>query len=147
MKKWNKLLTLVSLSSLALPLTLLISCTSTKQALKSINDKEFFKLVDSIKTDDDLLKYADIKFKNSLGSYISKDNVIPTKLEKNQIEIIFKDPYKNQIDSEVVNVISNRSNGFASINEATLYVEFKNNKTGKTKSVNFKVTGLNKKIQ
>ncbi|QVK01697.1 lipoprotein [Mycoplasma mycoides subsp. capri] len=146
MKKWNKLLTLVSLSSLALPLTLLVSCipTNKKAISKSINDKEFLELINSIKTDDDLLKYADIKFKNSLGSYISKADVIPTKLEKNQIEITFKDPYKNQIDSKVVNVITNRSNGFASINEATLYVEFKNNKTGKTKSVNFKVTGLNK---
>ncbi|ACU78388.1 putative liporotein [synthetic Mycoplasma mycoides JCVI-syn1.0] len=146
MKKWNKLLTLVSLSSLALPLTLLVSCIpANKKAIsKSINNKEFVDLVNSIKTEDDLLKYADIKFKNSLGSYINKDDVIPTKLEKNQIEIIFKDPYKNQIDSEVVNVITNKSNGFASINEAILYVEFKNNKTGKTKSVNFKVTGLNK---
>ncbi|QVJ95986.1 Ig-specific serine endopeptidase MIP [Mycoplasma mycoides] len=144
MKKWNKLLTLVSLSSLALPLTLLVSCTSTKQALKFINDKEFVDLTNSIQSDDDLLKYADIKFKNSLGSYINKADVIPTKLEKNQIEITFKDQYKNIIDSKVVNVITNRSNGFSSINEATLYVEFKNNKTGKTKSVNFKVTGLNK---
>ncbi|QVK02540.1 Ig-specific serine endopeptidase MIP [Mycoplasma mycoides] len=145
MKKWNKLLTLVSLSSLALPLTLLVSCIpANKKAIsKSINDKEFVDLINSIQSEDDLLKYADIKFKNSLGSYINKADVIPTKLEKDQIEIIFKDPYKNQIDSKVVNVITNRSNGFASINEATLYVEFKNNKTGKTKSVNFKVTGLN----
>ncbi|QVJ95209.1 Ig-specific serine endopeptidase MIP [Mycoplasma mycoides] len=146
MKKWNKLLTLVSLSSLALPLTLLVSCIpANKKAIsKSINDKEFVDLINLIKSEDDLLKYADIKFKNSLGSYISKADVIPTKLEKNQIEITFKDQYKNQIDSEVVNVITNRSNGFASINEATIYVEFKNNKTNKTKSVNFKVTGLNK---
>ncbi|QVK03355.1 Ig-specific serine endopeptidase MIP [Mycoplasma mycoides] len=145
MKKWNKLLTLVSLSSLALPLTLLVSCIpANKKAIsKSINDKEFVDLINSIQSEDNLLKYADIKFKNSLGSYINKADVIPTKLEKDQIEIIFKDPYKNQIDSKVVNVITNRSNGFASINEATLYVEFKNNKTGKTKSVNFKVTGLN----
>ncbi|EXU60567.1 Ig-specific serine endopeptidase MIP [Mycoplasma mycoides] len=146
MKKWNKLLTLLSLSSLALPLTLLVSCTpANKKAItKSINDKEFVDLINSIKTEDDLLKYADIKFKNSLGSYINKADVIPTKLEKNQIEITFKDQYKNQIDSEVVNVITNKSNGFATINETTLYVEFKNNKTNKTKSVNFKVTGLNK---
>ncbi|QVK09622.1 Ig-specific serine endopeptidase MIP [Mycoplasma mycoides] len=146
MKKWNKLLTLVSLSSLALPLTLLVSCIpANKKAIsKSINDKEFLELIDSIKSEDDLLKYADIKFKNSLGSYINKADVIPAKLEKDQIEITFKDQYKNQIDSKVVNVITNRSNGFASINEVTLYVEFKNNKTGKTKSVNFKATGLNK---
>ncbi|QVK05730.1 Ig-specific serine endopeptidase MIP [Mycoplasma mycoides] len=146
MKKWNKLLTLVSLSSLTLPLTLLVSCipANKKTINKSINDKEFLDLINSIKTDDDLLKYADIKFKNSLGSYINKTDVIPAKLEKDQIEITFKDQYKNIIDSEVVNVITNRSNGFASINEATLYVEFKNNKTGKNKSVNFKVTGLNK---
>ncbi|WP_434343875.1 DUF31 family protein [Mycoplasma sp. 06067-C1-B144P-99-0482-3] len=147
MTRLNKLLILISSLSLSLPLTLLVSCTPANKKIisKPIDDKEFFELINSIKSEDDLLKYANIKFKNSRGSYISKADVIPTQLEKNQIEIIFKDKYKNQIGSEIVNVITNRSNGFASINEATLYVEFKNNKTGKTKSVNFKVTGLNRK--
>nr|VZR99936.1 Membrane-associated lipoprotein [Mycoplasma feriruminatoris] len=146
MTRLNKLLMLISSSTLALPLTLLVSCTSVnkKTISKPIDDKEFLKLVNSIKSEDDLLKYADIKFKNSLGTYVNKTEILPTQLEKSHIEITFKDIYENQIFSEVVNVIPSRSVGFSAISEAMVYAELKNSKTGKTKSINFKVTGLNK---
>nr|VZR97474.1 Membrane-associated lipoprotein [Mycoplasma feriruminatoris] len=146
MTRLNKLLMLISSSTLALPLTLLVSCTSVnkKTISKPIDDKEFLKLVNSIKSEDDLLKYADIKFKNSLGTYVNKTEILPTQLEKSHIEITFKDIYENQIFSEVVNVIPSKSVGFSAISEATVYAELKNSKTGKTKSINFKVTGLNK---
>ncbi|WFQ93387.1 Immunoglobulin protease MIP [Mycoplasma feriruminatoris] len=146
MTRLNKLLMLISSSTLALPLTLLVSCTSVnkKTISKPIDDKEFLKLVNSIQSEDDLLKYADIKFKNSLGTYVSKTEILPTQLEKSHIEITFKDKYENQIFSEVVNVIPSRSLGFSAISEAMVYAELKNSKTGKTKSINFKVTGLNK---
>ncbi|UZK64582.1 DUF31 family protein [Mycoplasma mycoides subsp. capri] len=144
MKRVNKLLVLLSSTTLALPLTLLVACTSTKSAPKSIDDNEFLKVIDSIKSEEDLLKYADLKFKDSRGSYISKDDVIPSQLEKNQVEITFKDNYKGQIRAEVT-TINNDLNNNASSSSVRLYVEFKNNKTGKAKSINFVVTGLNKK--
>ncbi|KEZ20961.1 Ig-specific serine endopeptidase MIP [Mycoplasma capricolum] len=146
MKSLNKLLVLLSSSTLALPLTLLVACTSTNKKIisKPIDDTEFLKVVGSINSENDLLKYADIKFKDSRGSYISKGDVVPNQLEKNQVEIKFKDKYENQITAAVVNVIVDRTNGFATLNDATLYVEFKNSKTNKAKSINFKVTGLNK---
>ncbi|MDP4040423.1 Ig-specific serine endopeptidase MIP [Mycoplasma mycoides] len=144
MKRVNKLLVLLSSTTLTLPLTLLVACTSTKQAPKSIDDNEFLKVVDSIKSEEDLLKYADLKFKDSRGSYISKENVVPNQLEKNQIEIIFKDKYKGQINSKIVNINVDNSNGFAIVNEVVIFVEFENNKTGKKQPINFKITGLNK---
>ncbi|WP_415385111.1 Ig-specific serine endopeptidase MIP [Mycoplasma feriruminatoris] len=146
MTRLNKLLMLISSSTLALPLTLLVSCTSVSKKIisKPIDDKEFLKLVQSIQSENDLLKYADIKFKNSLGTYVNKAEILPTQLEKSYIEITFKDKYENQIFSEVVNVIPSRSVGFSAISEAMVYAELKNSKTGKTKSINFKITGLNK---
>ncbi|ADK69746.1 DUF31 family protein [Mycoplasma mycoides subsp. mycoides] len=140
MKRVNKLLVLLSSTTLALPLTLLVACTSTKSSPKSIDDNEFLKVVDSIKSEEDLLKYADLKFKDSRGSYISNGDVIPSQLEKSQVEITFKDNYKGQIRAEVTTINNNGSSS-----SVRLYVEFKNNKTGKTKSINFVVTGLNKK--
>ncbi|SRX64363.1 Ig-specific serine endopeptidase MIP [Mycoplasma mycoides] len=144
MKRVNKLLVLLSSTTLTLPLTLLVACTSTKQAPKSIDDNEFLKVVDSIKSEEDLLKYADLKFKDSRGSYINKGDVIPSQLEKNQVEITFKGNYKGQIRAEVTTV-NNDPNNNGSSSSVRLYVEFKNNKTGKAKSINFVVTGLNKK--
>ncbi|WP_434326043.1 Ig-specific serine endopeptidase MIP [Mycoplasma leachii] len=144
MKRVNKLLVLLSSTTLALPLTLLVACTSTKSAPKSIDDNEFLKVIDSIKSEEDLLKYADLKFKDSRGSYINKGDVIPSQLEKSQVEITFKGNYKGQIRAEVT-TINNDLNNNGSSSSVRLYVEFKNNKTGKTKSINFVVTGLNKK--
>ncbi|QVJ95984.1 lipoprotein [Mycoplasma mycoides subsp. capri] len=144
MKRVNKLLVLLSSTTLTLPLTLLVACTSTKQAPKSIDDTEFLKVVDSIQSEEDLLKYADLKFKDSRGSYISKGDVIPSQLEKNQVEITFKGNYKGQIRAEVTTV-NNDPNNNGSSSSVRLYVEFKNNKTGKAKSINFVVSGLNEK--
>ncbi|QVK04936.1 Ig-specific serine endopeptidase MIP [Mycoplasma mycoides] len=144
MKRVNKLLVLLSSTTLTLPLTLLVACTSTKQAPKSIDDNEFLKVVDSIKSEEDLLKYADLKFKDSRGSYINKGDVIPSQLEKSQVEIIFKGSYKGQIRAEVT-TINNDLNNNGSSSSVRLYVEFKNNKTGKAKSINFVVSGLNEK--
>ncbi|QVK09624.1 Ig-specific serine endopeptidase MIP [Mycoplasma mycoides] len=144
MKRVNKLLVLLSSTTLALPLTLLVACTSTKQAPKSIDDTEFLKVIDSIKSEEDLLKYADLKFKDSRGSYINKGDVIPSQLEKNQVEITFKGNYKGQIRAEVTTV-NNDPNNNGSSSSVRLYVEFKNNKTGKAKSINFVVSGLNEK--
>nr|VZR97478.1 Membrane-associated lipoprotein [Mycoplasma feriruminatoris] len=145
MKSLNKLLVLLSSSTLALPLTLIVACKPTKAISKPIDDKEFLRVVESIKTENDLLKYADIKFKDSRGSYISKDDVIPSQLEKSQIEITFKEKYKNQIFAKVLSINSNlNSDGVADINSVRLYVEFKNTKTNTPKPINFELTGLNK---
>ncbi|QVK02538.1 Ig-specific serine endopeptidase MIP [Mycoplasma mycoides] len=144
MKRVNKLLVLLSSTILTLPLTLLVACTSTKQAPKSIDDNEFLEVVDSIKSEEDLLKYADLKFKDSRGSYINKGDVIPSQLEKSQVEIIFKGSYKGQIRAEVTTINDDLNNNGSS-SSVRLYVEFKNNKTGKAKSINFVVSGLNEK--
>ncbi|WFQ95054.1 Ig-specific serine endopeptidase MIP [Mycoplasma feriruminatoris] len=146
MKSLNKLLVLLSSSTLALPLTLIVACKPTKAISKPIDDKEFLEVVESIKTENDLLKYADLKFKDSRGSYISKDDVIPSQLEKSQIEITFKEKYKNQIFAQVVNINTEPNNdGLSGINDAKLSVQFKNAKTDTPKSISFIVTGLNKK--
>ncbi|WP_415385113.1 Ig-specific serine endopeptidase MIP [Mycoplasma feriruminatoris] len=146
MRSLNKLLVLLSSSTLALPLTLIVACKPTKITSKPIDDKEFLEIVESIKTENDLLKYADIKFKDSRGSYISKDDVVPSRLEKNQIEITFKDKYKNQIFAQVVNINTEPNNdGLSGINDVKLSVQFKNTKTDTPKSISFIVTGLNKK--
>ncbi|WP_434335559.1 Ig-specific serine endopeptidase MIP [Mycoplasma leachii] len=144
MKRVNKLLVLLSSTTLALPLTLLVACTSTKSSPKSIDDNEFLKVVDSIKSEEDLLKYADLKFKDSRGSYINKGDVIPSQLEKSQVEIIFKGSYKGQIRAEVTTINNDLNNNELS-SSVRLYVEFKNNKTNTTKTINFIVSGLNKK--
>ncbi|QVK06530.1 Ig-specific serine endopeptidase MIP [Mycoplasma mycoides] len=144
MKRVNKLLVLLSSTTLTLPLTLLVACTTTKQVPKSIDDTEFLKVIDSIKSEEDLLKYADLKFKDSRGSYVNKGDVIPSQLEKNQVEITFKGNYKGQIRAEVTTV-NNDPNNNGSSSSVRLYVEFKNNKTGKAKSINFVVSGLNEK--
>ncbi|WFQ90877.1 Immunoglobulin protease MIP [Mycoplasma feriruminatoris] len=146
MKSLNKLLVLLSSSTLTLPLTLIVACKPTKAISKPIDDKEFLRVVESIKTENDLLKYADLKFKDSRGSYISKGDVVPSQLEKNQVEITFKDKYKNQIFAQVVNINTEPNNdGLSGINDAKLFVQFKNAKTDTPKSISFIVTGLNKK--
>ncbi|WFQ91698.1 Immunoglobulin protease MIP [Mycoplasma feriruminatoris] len=146
MRSLNKLLVLLSSSTLALPLTLLVACTSSKPVSKPIDDNEFLTVVRSIKNEDDLLKYADLKFKDSRGSYISKGDVVPTQLERHQVEIIFKDKYKNQILAEVTNVkpkTNDSNNAFAIINDATIFIQFINAKTNKPESINLEITGLN----
>ncbi|WFQ92522.1 Ig-specific serine endopeptidase MIP [Mycoplasma feriruminatoris] len=146
MRSLNKLLVLLSSSTLALPLTLLVACTSSKPVSKPIDDNEFLTVVRSIKNEDDLLKYADLKFKDSRGSYISKGDVVPTQLERHQVEITFKDKYKNQILAEVTNVkpkTNDSNNAFAIINNATIFIQFINAKTNKPESINLEITGLN----
>ncbi|WFQ91700.1 Immunoglobulin protease MIP [Mycoplasma feriruminatoris] len=145
MKRFNKLLMFASSSTLLLPITLLVACTSPKVVAKPIDDNEFYKIIDSIKTEKDLLKYADIKFKDQRGSEISKENVIPSQLKREDVSIIFKGIYKGQVSAKVTNVNLDKSDSFAIQKEATLFVEFTNNKTGIKRTINFVVSGLNEK--
>ncbi|WFQ92524.1 Ig-specific serine endopeptidase MIP [Mycoplasma feriruminatoris] len=145
MKRLNKLLMFISSTTLLLPITLLVACTSPRVVAKPIDDNEFNKLIDSIETENDLLKYADIKFKNSRGVETKKEDIIPSQLKNESIDIIFKGKYKGQVSVIVTNVgVENSGNLFAIQNEATIYVQFKNNKTGTPKSKNFVIKNLNK---
>ncbi|QVJ95205.1 Ig-specific serine endopeptidase MIP [Mycoplasma mycoides] len=145
MKRLNKLLMYISSSTLLLPITLLVACTPSKVVAKPINDDEFNKLIDSIKTENDLLKYADIRFKNPSGADTKKEDIIPSQLKSENISITFKGKYQGQIGAVVTNVDVDRTNPFAVQNEATIFVQFKNLKTNTTRSINFIIKGLNQK--
>ncbi|QVK01693.1 DUF31 family protein [Mycoplasma mycoides subsp. capri] len=145
MKRLNKLLMYTSTSTLLLPITLLVACTPSKVVAKPIDDNEFNNLIDSIKTESDLLKYADIKFKNPRGIETKKEDIIPSQLKPEHVNITFKGKYKGQISAEVVNVQVDRSDLFAVQKEVTLFVQFINKKTNTKKPINFAVSGLNKK--
>ncbi|WFQ93391.1 Immunoglobulin protease MIP [Mycoplasma feriruminatoris] len=145
MKRLNKLFMFTSSTTLLLPITLLVACTSPRVVAKPIDDNEFNKLIDSIETENDLLKYADIKFKNSRGVETKKEDIIPSQLKNESIDIVFKGKYKGQVSAIVTNVgVENSGNLFAIQTEATIYVQFKNNKTGTPKPKNFVIKGLNK---
>ncbi|EXU60565.1 Ig-specific serine endopeptidase MIP [Mycoplasma mycoides] len=147
MKKINKLLMLISSSTLLIPLTLLVSCKSVnKKTSKPLSDNEFISLVQSINSEDDLLKYADIKYKDPSGDQITKESVLPTRLSNDDISIIFKDLYDKQISANVTNIkLKTTNNPFEVINEAIIFIEFKNTSTSKTKTNKIKFTGLNTK--
>ncbi|QVK00744.1 DUF31 family protein [Mycoplasma mycoides subsp. capri] len=147
MKKINKLLMLISSSTLLIPLTLLVSCKSVnKKTSKPLSDNEFISLVQSINSEDDLLKYADIKYKDPSGDPITKESVLPTRLSNDDISIIFKDLYDKQIRANVTNIkLETTNNPFEVINEAIIFIEFKNTSTSKTKTNKIKFTGLNTK--
>ncbi|CBW54324.1 Hypothetical protein, predicted lipoprotein [Mycoplasma mycoides subsp. capri LC str. 95010] len=147
MKKVNKLLMLISSSTLLIPLTLLVSCKSVnKKTSKPLSDNEFISLVQSINSEDDLLKYADIKYKDPSGDQITKESVLPTRLSNDDISIIFKDLYDKQISANVTNIkLETTNNPFEVINEAIIFIEFKNTSTSKTKTKEIKFTGLNTK--
>ncbi|MDP4040420.1 Ig-specific serine endopeptidase MIP [Mycoplasma mycoides] len=147
MKKINKLLMLISSSTLLIPLTLLVSCKSVnKKTSKPLSDNEFISLVQSINSEDDLLKYADIKYKDPSGDQITKESVLPTRLSNDDISIIFKDLYDKQISANVTNIkLETTNNPFEVINEAIIFIEFKNTSTSKTKTKEIKFTGLNTK--
>nr|VZR99947.1 Membrane-associated lipoprotein [Mycoplasma feriruminatoris] len=145
MKRLNKLLMYISSSTLLLPITLLVACTPSKVVAKPINDDEFNKLVDSIKTENDLLKYADIKFKNPSGADTKKEDIIPSQLKNENIIITFKGKYQGQISAVVTNVDVNKTDLFAIQKEATIFVEFKNNKTDTSKPISITIKGLNQK--
>lgn len=104
MKRLNKLLMYASSSTLLLPITLLVACTPSKVVSRPIDDNVFNKLINSIKTEEDLLKYADIKFKDQRGSETSKGNILPSQLKKEDVTITFKGKYSGQIFTEVLNV-------------------------------------------
>ncbi|QVK06534.1 Ig-specific serine endopeptidase MIP [Mycoplasma mycoides] len=147
MKKINKLLMLISSSTLLIPLTLLVSCKSVnKKTSKPLSDNEFISLIQSINSEDDLLKYADIKYKDPSGDQITKESVLPTRLSNDDISIIFKDLYDKQISANVTNIkLETTNNPFEVINEAIIFIEFKNTSTSKTKTKEIKFTGLNTK--
>ncbi|ADR24634.1 putative lipoprotein [Mycoplasma leachii PG50] len=145
MKRLNKLLMYISSSTLLLPITLLVACTPSKVVAKPINDDEFNKLIDSIKTENDLLKYADIRIKNSSGADTKKEDIIPSQLKNENISITFKGKYQGQISAVVTNVDVDRTNPFAIQKEATIFAQFKNLKTNTTRSINFIIKGLNQK--
>ncbi|PTD34178.1 putative lipoprotein [Mycoplasma mycoides subsp. mycoides KH3J] len=148
MKKFNKLLMLISSSTLLIPLTLLVSCkpSTRKTTNKPLNDNEFINLVDSINNENDILKYADIKFKDPSGDLISKESVLPTRLSNNDISITFKNRYEKQVNASVTNIkIEHSDNPFSVVNDATIFIEFKNASTNKSKTKSFKITGLNTK--
>ncbi|AME10831.1 prolipoprotein [Mycoplasma mycoides subsp. mycoides] len=142
MKRFNKLLMYASSSTLLLPITLLVACTPSKVVSKPIDDNEFSKLINSIKTEDDLLKYADIKFKDQRGSEISKGNILPSQLKKENISIIFKGKYIGQISTEVLNVnVINQDSSLG--NKVNIFVQFTNKKTGTKIPTSFIISGLN----
>ncbi|QVK09620.1 Ig-specific serine endopeptidase MIP [Mycoplasma mycoides] len=147
MKKINKLLMLISSSTLLIPLTLLVSCKSVnKKTSKPLSDNEFISLVQSINSEDDLLKYADIKYKDPSGDQITKESVLPTRLSNDDISIIFKDLYDKQVSANVTNIkLETTNNPFEVINEAIIFIEFKNTSTSKTETKKIKFTGLNTK--
>ncbi|UZK64578.1 DUF31 family protein [Mycoplasma mycoides subsp. capri] len=147
MKKINKLLMLISSSTLLIPLTLLVSCKSVnKKTSKPLSDNEFISLVQSINSEDDLLKYADIKYKDPSGDQITKESVLPTRLSNDDISIIFKDLYDKQVSANVTNIkLESTNNPFEVINEAIIFIEFKNTSTSKTETKKIKFTGLNTK--
>ncbi|KEZ20959.1 Ig-specific serine endopeptidase MIP [Mycoplasma capricolum] len=145
MKRLNKLLMFLSSSTLLIPITLLVACTPSKVVAKPIDDNEFNKLINSIKTETDLLKYADIKFKDQRGSEANKANIIPSQLKNEHINIIFKDKYKGQVSAIVTNIDVDKSNLFAIQKDAKVFVQFTNNKTGTSKTINFVINGLNEK--
>nr|VZR99932.1 Membrane-associated lipoprotein [Mycoplasma feriruminatoris] len=146
MRKINKLLMLISCSTLLIPLTLLVSCKplSKKIVSRSLNDNEFLDLVNSLNTENDILKYADIKYKDPSGDLISKEQVLPSRLSNNDISIIFKDQYENQVGASVTNIKLENAN-HPVLNEATVFIEFKNATTNKVKTKSFKISGLNAK--
>nr|VZR97482.1 Membrane-associated lipoprotein [Mycoplasma feriruminatoris] len=145
MKRLNKLLMYASSSTLLLPITLLVACTPSKVVSKPINDDEFNRVLDSIKTEDDLLKYADVKFKNTSGSDTKKEDIIPSQLKKEDIIITFKGKYKGQISAVVTNIVLDRTNPFAVQKEAKVFVQFQNSKTGTPRPIDFTIKGFNQK--
>ncbi|QVK02542.1 Ig-specific serine endopeptidase MIP [Mycoplasma mycoides] len=147
MKKINKLLMLISSSTLLIPLTLLVSCKAVnKKTSTPLSDNEFISLVQSINSEDDLLKYADIKYKDPSGDQITKENVLPTRLSNDDISIIFKDLYDKQISANITNIkLETTNNPFEVINEAIIFIEFKNTSTSKAETKKIKFTGLNTK--
>ncbi|WP_415385109.1 Ig-specific serine endopeptidase MIP [Mycoplasma feriruminatoris] len=147
MRKINKLLMLISCSTLLVPLTLLVSCkqSSKKIVSRPLNDSEFLDLVNSLNTENDILKYADIKYKDPSGDLISKEQVLPTRLSNNDISIIFKDQYENQVGASVTNIKLENPNSSPILNEVIVFIEFQNTKTSKVKTKSFKISGLNAK--
>ncbi|QVJ95982.1 DUF31 family protein [Mycoplasma mycoides subsp. capri] len=143
MKRLNKLLMYTSTSTLLLPITLLVACTPSKVVAKPIDDNEFNNLIDSIKTESDLLKYADIKFKNPRGIETKKEDIIPSQLKPEHVNITFKGKYKGQINSKITNIDVERTNLFAVQKEARIFIQFENPKTSATKNINFLVKGFN----
>ncbi|WFQ95056.1 Ig-specific serine endopeptidase MIP [Mycoplasma feriruminatoris] len=142
MKRLNKLLMYASSSTLLLPITLLVACTPSKVISKPIDDNEFNKLISSIKTEEDLLKYAAIKFKDQRGSETSKGNILPSQLKKEDVNITFKGRYSGQIFAEILNVnVINQDS--SSGNKVNIFVQFTNVKTGTKIPISFVIGGLN----
>ncbi|WP_434341650.1 DUF31 family protein [Mycoplasma putrefaciens] len=152
MKFLNKMLVMISVSSVSIPSLLVVACSGVVSSNKNLplSKQEIESFISSITSDEQLKKVADLSFVTDFGHTKKLSETLPTEIQDNpgNLKVTLKDKrYNDNIKISVQNASTSRS-AFTNISNTngtiTIFIEFLNRKNNDKQNKKLTLTGLSR---